>query len=399
VSTKTFPVGLLLCPRCGGKLEMFLYSFDPHYGLLRCGCGELPIVHSIPVFREFATRQEVLGFIKERRSKEALILTLGAFARHKNFQRKGPHDPRTKAGLARLHDLIDNPLMTAQQFLTAIVPPEEADAIFYRPANPAFMAGLCLSGLVLETGGPVVHFSCGAGHLERALAIRLPAESLIGIGEDFTLLYVARRFMAEASHFVCASPGGKLPFRNAAAKVGIVEPEGFVDGAAPEIDRIVEPEGMILATRLSALPDFLNRLGGRPGRGYSIESMAKQFVAKRVFDASAKEKGVEGPAAAIVTRNKGAFRKVDLEDVLGCRMPRLNPAYDLDDKGESYGARLRGGLPDGVESATLREAGALPEEVEIQKQILKEVQDGEVSPAALELLAKLVVVDLPQDYS
>ncbi len=48
MSTKTFPLSLLLCPRCGGKLEMFLYSFDPHYGLLRCGCGELPIVHSIP---------------------------------------------------------------------------------------------------------------------------------------------------------------------------------------------------------------------------------------------------------------------------------------------------------------------------------------------------------------
>ncbi|HLG43368.1 MAG TPA: hypothetical protein VI643_08395 [Planctomycetota bacterium] len=398
MSTKTFPLSLLLCPRCGGKLEMFLYSFDPHYGLLRCGCGELPIVHSIPIFREFATKAEVLSFIRERRTKEALILTLGAFARHKNFQRKGPHDPRTKPGLARLHDLIDNPLMTAQQFLTAIVPPEEADLVFYRPASPAFMSGLCLSGLVKGADGTIVHFSCGAGHLERALSIRLPPENLVGVGEDFALLYVARRFMADASHFVCASPGGKLPFRNSGAKVAIVEPEAFVDGSAPEIDRIVDPDGLIMATHLSSPHDFLNRLGGRPGRGFSLESMAKQFVEKRVFDASAKD-SVDGPSAAVVTRNREVFRKVDLEDVLGCRMPRLNPVYDLDDKGESYGARLRQGVPEGVESKVLRDAGALPEEIQIQKQVLKEVQDGEVSPQALDLLAKMVVVDLPQDYS
>ena len=112
----------------------------------------------------------------------------------------------------------------------------------------------------------------------------------------------------------------------------------------------------------------------------------------------------EGPgrgsdAAVVVTRTKSALRKVVLEDLLGCRMPRPSPVYDLDDKGETLDATRRSGLPGSVVDEALLVAGALPEEATLDKQLLKEVQDGEMSPKALDLLSRLVIVDLPQDYS
>jgi hypothetical protein len=377
---------------------MFLYTFDPHYGLLRCTCGEIPIVHSIPIFREFERQDEVLALIKERHSKDALILTLGAFASHENFEKKGPHDPRTKAGQARLHDLIDNPLMTTQQFLTAIAPPKQAEALYYRPASAAFMAGIGLAGLIGNRNDTIVHVSCGAGHLSRALAIRHPPERFIGVDEDFSVLYAARRFMSEESHFICASLGSKLPIRNGVVKASIIEPEGFSTNLAAEIDRVVEEQGLIMGTQFTDVKEFTSAFGDRPGRGFSIDRMAKQFVKKRAFDASFKEKPV-GDAAVVVTRNKSALRKVVLEDLLGCRMPRPSPVYDLDDKGETFEATRRTGLPGSVVDEALLVAGALPEEAKLDKQLLKEVQDGEMSPKALDLLSRLVIVDLPQDYS
>lgn len=398
MSTLTFPVGMLHCPKCAGRLQMFLYTFDPHYGSLRCDCREVPIVHSIPVFRDFAAGAEVLEMIRDRRAKEALILTLGAFSRHKNFEKGGPHDPRTKAGQARLYDLIDNPLITTQQFLTAVAPPDEAEALFYRPAAPGFLSGICLAGLIPTAGELLLHVPCGAGHLMRALSVRHPAELLMGVDEDFSKLYAARRFMSENSHFVCASISAKLPFRNDLFNAVIVEPAGFGDALASEVDRTARPDSLILGTQFASADAFASRFRGRAVRSFSIASLAKQMVKSRTFDASAREKP-DGEAAVVVASDNGAFRKVDLEDLLGCRVPRPSPVYDLDDKGDLYEARRRSGLPESVASPSLLEAGALPDQAEIEKQLLKQVQDGEVSDKALELLSRLVVVDLPQDYA
>lgn len=377
---------------------MFLYGFDPHYGLLRCDCGETPIVHAVCVYSDIGQAGEILQAVKDRRGQHALALTIGATARHGEFRSGGIHDPRTRAGMSRLLEFLDNPLMTMHQFLEAVVPPEELEKQFYRPATPAYLSGIALGGLLAGEQGFALHLGCGAGHLERALSIRIPPTRLVGVDGDFCLLYAASRFLSPDSFFVCHDMKTRLPFKNGVFRAAILEPEPFEGTLASEADRVVEEEGVILGTAFDTADSFLSRFPRRPGRGYALRGLAKQFVRERVFDASCQEKP-DGRVAVIASRNEAVFQRIPLEDMLGCRVPTANPVYELHEQDDAVVGSLRDGLSGSIIGPELQEAGALPKQVRIQKELLRKIQDGELCPEALDLLSKLAVVDLPPDYA
>src|SRR5205085_7327911 len=60
--------------------------------------------------------------------------------------------------------------------------------------------------------GPILDLGCGAGHLVSALTKRIPKGLIVGLDLNYTLLYLARRFLAPGALLVCADASARLPF-------------------------------------------------------------------------------------------------------------------------------------------------------------------------------------------
>ncbi len=399
--TATFPIRLLMCPRCAGKFELFLYSFHPHYGLLKCSCREYPVVYSIPILSDFAESQEVLGLIKDRDTKNALLKTLGAFCTNPDFQKRGAFDIRTKAGQEKMLQIIDDPLITFQQTLQLLCQAQEADSMFYRYAHSSVISGVALMALSTDATGYVLHLGCGAGHLERTLSNRIPSSLLVGIEENFAYLYAARKYMAPDCHFVFARLKERLPIREGMFDIVLTSerahPSDGKGGLAEEIVRVAHSQdGSIIASGVptelkSTFPSYrIRRL--------STKKLVERFVKDHVVDATSDETP-QGTGSLLATKKPNMFQKKEVEDLISCRSPRVNPVYLTSEIGEMIRLERRGDLPPSLLDPSLLEGGALPERVEFSKQVIKELQDGQVTPQAMDLLFKMVLVDLPLDYS
>lgn len=402
--TATFPIRLLMCPNCSGKFELFLYSFHPHYGLLKCKCREYPIVYSIPILADFPESKALLELIRERDTKSALLKTLGAFCTNSDFQKKGPYDLRTKQGQERMLQIIDDPLITFQQTLQMLCQAPEADAMFFRYANSSLVAGLALMALSTEHTGPFVHLACGAGHLERTLSNRIPGSMLIGVEQSFPYLYAARKYMAPESHFVYADLSKRLPFQNDSFDLALTNERLYAvskqEAINKEIGRVTHSQdGSIIASCVPPETDGLgNIFPDHRKRKLSVKRLIERFVKEHAVDTTSDESNA-GPQSFVVTKRPNLFTRREVEDLISCRSPRVNPVYLMSEIGEMIKLERREDLPTSLLDPALVEAGALPAKVEFSKQIIKELQDGQVSPQAMDLLFRMVLVDLPLDYS
>jgi hypothetical protein len=397
----TFPLNLTYCPRCSGSFELFLYSFQPHYGLLSCACGELPIVYSIPVLVPFEDSPEVLRLIKDRETKPALIRTLAAFAKNPELAPGAAFDARKKAGQDRLMQIIDDPLITFQQTVAALCPPAEADAMFFRYAQGPMVAAMALMGLSPDLSGNMLHVGCGAGHLERTLSNRIKPGLLMGIDESFPLLYAARKYMAADSHFMCVPSGSKLPFKSERFTLTLVTDRGGPPSQGAELMRVTRREqGAVLHSLVRGDLDAMRgAYKERPVRTLNLMTLLKRFVNDHIVDATANDAKNNVPQAWVVTRRQEFFRRAEMEDLMGCRSPRVNPVYLTSEIGEQMRLERRSDLADSVVDKGLLEAGALPDKSEVSKSVIKELQDGHITPTGLDLLFRLVLVDLPLDYA
>jgi hypothetical protein len=401
--TTTFPVRHLMCPHCSGRFEMFLFSFHPHYGLLRCPCREYPIVYSIPILVDFDSK-ELLDLIRQRDTKNALLRTLGIFASNPDFQKRGAYDVKTKAGQERMLQIIDDPLITMQQTLQMLCTAQQAEAMFFRYAHSALVSGVALMALSTDSAGPVLHLGCGAGHLERTLTNRIPSTLLIGVEDSFPFLYAARKYMAPDSHFAMVDLTRALPIQKesfdvvlANERLGQSEKKTELVG---EIQRIVRDEdGAVIAACVPAEFDSFNfRFAQHRLRRLSVRKLVERFVKEHAVDATADDPN-GGPTSVLATRRPNLFQRKEMEDLVGCRSPRVNPVYLTSEIGEMLKLERRQDLPPSILDPSLLEAGALPERAQFSKQIIKELQDGHVSPEAMDLLFRMVLVDLPLDYS
>ena len=399
--TTTFPIKMLMCPHCEGRFELFLYSFQPHYGILKCTCREYPVVYSIPMLIDFPESKQVIELIRDHDPKQALLLALNLFATNPDFQQ---HDPAAKEGRGRMLQIIDDPLITFEQTLQALCSPDEAAAMFFRTAHRSLAAGLALMALSTDVLGPILHVGCGSGHLERALSNRIPSGMIIGLDERFPLLYAARKYMAPDGNFVFASLSRKLPIRKETFDIVLTDE---VVGRSPrrvemaeEVLRVVRTnEGALMAsTTLAEIDSFTRRLPDHRLRRLSTKRLVERFVKEHAVDATSGDSD-RGVASVVATRRPSLFARRLMEDLMVCRSPRVNPVYVTSEIGEMVKLERRQDLPEGILDPNLLEAGALPEKIEFSKQIIRDLQDGQVTPEAMDLLFRLVLVDLPLDYS
>jgi SAM-dependent methyltransferase/uncharacterized protein YbaR (Trm112 family) len=365
---------LLACPRCRDPLR-------EEDGDLRCPCSRYPVVDGIPLLTEWArgrrfTVEEVLA--RHRPPPRTII--------EKVLRRLSPGAGRIRRALAR-------PGATFLRLAPELGRATDLDYFRYRFSD-FFYIGTCAL-MTAARQGPVLDLGCGAGHVQFALSKRLPPGEIVGLDISFTLLYLARRFVAPGRHFVCADGSSRLPFRD-----GVFETAVCVDAfrylpdrdlAAGELQRVAR--GPLLLSHLSD-PAFhgrgeqpslepsryLEMFSARQPRLYVDQDILDRFLQTRTLDLTKPGHGLSEAISLVAGVEPRVYAGADY--FVGGPNLRLNPVY------EALDGRLRRRLLAPRHEAACRAYGELlPFE-------LDRIPDAPTP----ELVRRFVFIDLPPAY-
>jgi SAM-dependent methyltransferase len=457
-------LALLRCPFCGGDLDADAGAAarpgEIESGVLRCACGEVPVLGGIPIFKREGrldlmrqSRDEpssrgpeiahLLDLIRSGRASEALALALLPPGRGIERLLRGVEVlPASWQGRAR-HSLEDAWARQARGEIGPLISPDAAaqttardafdryysgarrselhDHFFHRFAEPRHLTTLSLATLLWDDPGPGLDLACGFGHTLHVLTSRRPDRTWIGLDRNFFELYVARRWVAPGAEYICADADGSLPFASSIFS-GILCADAFhyflrKRACASEMRRVSMRDGTIVLARVgNALRE--------PREGYELrpETYRELFPGAQVrvvCDGELLERYIDGqgpnlsrdadPAALvnekwvslIVCQDPRLFREHGPFAVWPHGLGRLalNPLY-VPESGGRDGLRafaLR--LPSKYfEEENGRCRSYMPDHVLLGDRLLADLGRGEGSSEADDLLRRSVVLGFPKRY-
>lgn len=452
-------VELLECPFCGGRLSVV--SRDPEAGedfesgILRCACGEIPVVGGIPIFRRegrvdvmLQTRdapssigpgvRSILDLVRAGRGEEALLpllvppdrLIRRALlavellpARRQGRARRALQSAWARRARKRSGALLERPpTATAREVLSdhyrRLGRPEHFHHFFHRFSQPRHLTFLALADLLVGGRGAGLDLACGPGHMLHALTTREPERPWIGLDRNFFELYIARRWIAPRADYVCADADGPLPFARGVFG-GAICSDAFHNFlrkrlCATELLRTVDPGGMIVLLRIG------NRLV-EPHEGYELDpdeyrALFPGTAARLVNDRGLLDRYLSGrapdlseePPAAEMAKEKWISLVVDrgeraLRDhgaltawLQGFGRLRVNPLY-AEDPANRRRWSLRMPSPwFEFENGACR--AYMPETIELADEVVAELEAGRRTPEIDELVRQCVVLGFPQRY-
>ena len=277
----------LRCPYCGSRLDQVHDAVDPtgnHFGILRCDCRQYPIVTDIPILASGriagpgVTADSICHAILDGRLEDALVALLR------------PHIPQVgiRSGIARR--LLPGPVLrrlagqarerartrwdqVARALLIEQHEPIRARRLFelyfgplgqntqnpqdyfvYRFGQPRQLTALGLASILDPSHGPVLDLGCGPGHITRYLCHRYKDGQVVGIDNNFFLLFLARKMIAPEASYVCCNADIGLPFiADSFAAVNCVNTFHFLEqkvNIVNEMQRATLTDGLFLISAL-----------------------------------------------------------------------------------------------------------------------------------------------------
>jgi SAM-dependent methyltransferase len=359
---------LLACPLCAGSLRN-------DGGRLVCGCGSWPVVAEIPILLPWArnrslTTGELLA--RFRPPAEGLFdkilrrLVPGAGALERAISRRDSTFLDLAVELGRRHDF---------------------DYFRYRFSDLSYLATAAL--LTPLTRGPILDLGCGAGHGLHAIFRRVPRSLAVGVDAHFTLLYLAKRFVAPAALLVCADAAARLPFLDGAFEAALSADafQFLPDRAATARELLRVTRGPILLSHLHrpAAPGCLEAFAERSPRLHDEDAILEGFLARRVLDLSRPDPN-RGEAAALTA---GIEPNVYSGADYFASGSTINPLYEVREDGDALHLQRR--FVSEQHSERYRKFDAwLPERLTITRE--------QVASGDPELARKFVLLDLPPNY-
>ncbi len=456
---RTSTVARLECPFCGGSLS--ITRRDPEAGeevesgILRCACGEIPVVGGIPIFRRegrvdvmLQTRDasssvgpsvaSILELVRSGHGEEALRLLLVPPdrsirkallaaellpARRQGRVRTALQSAWARRARKRSGALLENPpKATAAEVLSdhyrGLGRPEHFHHFFHRFSQPRHLTSLALAELLAGGRGAGLDLACGPGHTLHALTTRAPERPWIGLDRNFFELYFARRWTAPRADYVCADADGPLPFSQGVLG-GALCSDAFHNFlrkrlCAAELLRAVAPDGVILLSRIG------NRLV-EPREGYELDpdeyrALFPGVASRLVSDRALLDRYVSGrapdlsgePAPEELAREKWLSLVVDrtgraLRDhgafpawPHGFGRMRVNPLYaeDVTNRGR-WSLRMPSAWFE-FENGACR--AYMPESVELSDEVVADLEAGRRTAETEELVRRCVVLGFPDKY-
>jgi SAM-dependent methyltransferase len=367
---------LLACPDCGGSLTN-------EGAVLRCACASWPVVADIPILAPWARNRR---FTPEEALARHLPPPRGFSARLLR---------RLLPGTRPILRQISRSDCTFLELAAELGRTRDLDYFRYRFSDLSYVASVAL--LAPLSRGPVLDLACGAGHLIHALLRQLPKSVVVGLDLNFTLLYLAKRFVAPGALLVCADASRRLPFLDGVfeSAVGadafqyladpagtagellrvtrgsIVLPHFFDPGLVPGVPRYLEP--------------CLQALAPRSPRLYAEHSLLQTFLDRRELDLSR-------PGAApddVVSVTAGVEPRLYPDARLFAAGSTLNPLYEVREEGDAIQLRRRS-LSAAHDERYRRYEAWMPETLTVTRE--------QIAAADPELVRKFVLLDLPPNY-
>jgi SAM-dependent methyltransferase len=370
---------LFACPECRGPLTR-------ESDALRCGCAAYPVVEGIPI---------VTAWAKDRsfRLEEVLARHLPAAEglAAKILRRLLP-------GTGKIYNAVANREATFLDLAARLGRTSDLDYFRYRFSDLSYLSTAAL--LTPLTQGPVLDLGCGAGHLSSALVKRIPRGMIVGLDFNFTLVYLAKRFVAPTALFVCADASQRLPFRDGAFEAALCSDTfnylSDRSGTARELLRTVR--GPLLLSRLAdpsfqarggqapLEPDaYLAMFGPRGPRLHLDRDVLDAFLRRRVLDLTVSG----GWSNDVLTLTAGIDAKVWPGADYFVAGTELNPIYDVQQDGGAL--RLRRKFISERYTEVYRGYDEfLPESLTVTRE--------QIAARDPDLVRKFVLLDLPPNY-
>ncbi len=372
------PDEILECPECRTPLS----GTD----FLDCRCGGYPVVAGIPI---------VTAWAKGRRFTLEEVLARHLGVAHGIVEKIAR---RLRPPTSRLRRAVTDSNATFLSLAADLGRGRDLDYFRYRFSDLTYIAGCALLAAVPE--GPVIDVGCGAAHFERALARRVPPSDIVGVDLNFTLLYLARRFVAPECRFVCADGASRLPFRDGAFRSLLcidafnLFPSGVRRPASAEFLRVASGPLFLAQLWHPSSPQagfpapldparYREMFQARSPRLYSQRAILSGFLRQRVLDLT--ESPLE-PGVMTLTCRVEPRRYEDADFFVGGENLRWNPIYDVVRRDWRLHLKRRTLSED--HARLCREFDVLPEEVF--------THEGDRSA---ELIRKFVLLDLPPGYA
>lgn len=370
---------LLACPDCAGPLTN-------EGRLLRCGCATWPVAGDIPILAPWARNRQVTV-------EEALARFLPPpdGLAGKLFRRLLP-------GTGAILKAISNRDATFIDLAAVLGRTRDLDYFRYRFSDLSYISTAAM--LTPLTRGPVLDLGCGAGHMVHALFRRIPKSVVAGLDLNFTLLYLAKRFVAPGALYVCADASGRLPFRDGAFEAALCADtfKYLADraGAARELLRVtrgpivlshfVDPtfQGAGLPAPLDPQA-CLEMFSARAPRLHAEREIVDAFLSRRELDLTRP-----GPTKDdIASLTAGVEPRVYPGADYFVSGSALNPIYEVREEGGSVHLRRRF-ISDKYNEIYRKVDAHFPERLTVTKE--------QIAAGDPELVRTFVLLDLPPNY-
>jgi len=365
---------LLACPLCAGSLQN-------EVARLRCGCGTWPVVAEIPVLLPWAHNRSLsAGELLARHRPPAE--GLGAKILRRLLPAEGALETAVSRRDATFLDLV-----------AALGRTRDLDYFRYRFSDLSYLATAAL--LTPLTRGPLLDLGCGAGHGIHAMFRRIPRSLAVGVDANFTLLYLAKRFVAPAALFVCADASARLPFRDGVFEAALSADtfQYLPDGASTARELLRVTRGPILLShfyRPAAPASFdaqeaLKVFAGRSPRLHDEDAILETFFSRRELDLSRPAPERDDVVTLTAGLEAMAYPGADYF-VSGSA---LNPLYEVREEGDLLQLRRRS-LSEKHDKRYRKYAAWLPETLTVTRE--------QVASADPDLVRKFILLDLPPNY-
>jgi SAM-dependent methyltransferase len=365
---------LLACPLCAGPLQN-------EGARLRCDCGSWPVVAEIPVLLPWArNRSLTVGDLLARYRPPA-----EGFA-EKILRRLVP-------GAAALEKVVSRRDATFLELAAELGRTRDLDYFRYRFSDLSYLATAAL--LTPLSRGPLLDLGCGAGHGIHAMFRRVPRSLAVGVDVNFTLLYLAKRFVAPAALFVCADVSARLPFRDGAFEAALSADtfQYLPHGAATALELLRVTRGPVLLSHFYRPADpatfdageALKVFADRSPRLHDEDAILEAFFARRELDLSRPAPDRND----VVTLTAGFVPKIHSGADYFVSGSSLNPLYDVREEGDTLHLQRRRLSEQHAERYRKYEAW-LPEKLTVTRE--------QIASADPELVRKFVLLDLPPNY-
>lgn len=268
---------LMKCPYCGNdfRIEEVYEENDKGIinGCIKCECDIYPILEDILILKKDNMKKYIIKLLKDNNIREAVAFSLSEHIEYMcdimNYLESREHYKINKNlfALVKIRHLLKNRYKkyTDKSLSFCEVMGSSPYEIYlkHRFSTESFWSLYPFVPLLKRNNGRILDLGCGAGHASFVISSYVNPDELVCADHTFKSLYLARKYSAKGSHFICLDANYPLPFNdNIFSSVVMLDAFHYVNAKAllaKECERVLNQEGMLLLLHLhSALSEDIS---------------------------------------------------------------------------------------------------------------------------------------------